>query len=128
MGLSPLDQAKLLAEASLIAFGQNIVEGVTAVGREAGMKIRPVSLALEIGIDSRKRTGHGGPSFRILGVPLESSLSPREQAGSADGPQTPLTRTPPAISVPGGPADRIRRGRENPAGGGFARPGEPGVR
>src|SRR5208337_1892571 len=90
MGLSPLDQAKLLAEASLIAFGQNIVEGVTAVGREAGMKIRPVSLALEIGIDSRKRTGHGGPSFRILGVPLESSLSPREQAGSADGPQAPL--------------------------------------
>ena len=63
LGVSPFDQAKLLAEASLIAFGQNIVEGVSAVGREAGMKIRPVSLALDIGIDSRKWTGHGGPSF-----------------------------------------------------------------
>src|SRR5271157_4786030 len=128
LGLSPFDQAQLLTEASLVAFGQNVVEGVTAVGRKAGMQIRPVSLALEIGIDSRKWTGHGGPSFRILDVPLESSLSPGEQADSADGPQTPLTRTPPATSVPGGPADRIRRGRGNPAGGGFARPGGPGVR
>src|SRR5271157_1413192 len=128
LGLSPLYEAKLLAEASLIAFGQNIIEGVTAVGREAGMKIRPVSLALEIRIDSRKRAGHRGPSFRILGVPLESSLSPGYYNSSTDGPQTPLMRTPPAAYVPGGSADRIRRGRENPAGGGFARPGGPGER
>src|SRR5208337_4551729 len=115
LGLSPFDQAKLLAEASLVRIRKMIVQRVTTVGHESRVKIRPVSLALEIGIDSRKRTGHGGPSFRILGVPLESSLSPGYYNSSTDGPQTPLMRTPPAAYVPGGSADRIRRGRENPA-------------
>src|SRR5208337_1475111 len=82
LGLSPLYEAKLLAEASLIAFGQNIIEGVTAVGREAGMKIRPVSLALEIRIDSRKWAGHRGPSFRILGLPLNPVYRPESRPTS----------------------------------------------
>src|SRR5271157_262629 len=101
LGLSPFDQAKLLAEASLVRFRKMIVQRVTTVSHESRVKIRPVSLALEIGIDSRKRAGHSGPSFRTLNVPLESSLSPGEQADSADGPQTPLTRTPTAAYVPG---------------------------
>ena len=102
LGVSPFDQAKLLAEASLVRIRKMIVQRVTTVGHESRVKIRPVSLALEIGIHSWKRAGHRGPSFRTLNVPLESSLSPGEQADSADGPQTPLTRTPPAAYVPGG--------------------------
>src|SRR5208337_1070194 len=131
LGLSPFDQAKLLAEASLVRIRKMIVQRVTTVGHESRVKIRPVSLALEMGIHSRKRTGHGGSSFRTLNVPLESSLSPGEQADSADGPQTPLTRTPPAAYVPGrapscmawtcplkaglrGRAPRPRHGRRQP--------------
>src|SRR5271166_5210414 len=113
LGLSPFDQAKLLAEASLIAFGQNIIEGVTAVGREAGMKIRPVSLALEIRIDSRKWAGHRGPSFRILGLPLNPVYRPESRPTAPMARRTLLMRTPPAAYVPGGSADRIRRGRGN---------------
>src|SRR4051812_33152855 len=71
------DEAKLLPEPRLVRFGQLVVQGVATVCIESQVEVGPVSLALDVGIDSGKWAEHGMPSLRsLVDAPTSWSILP----------------------------------------------------